>query len=126
MRAEPVADVTLSLVVLRSADLPRAEAFYSLLGIAFGRERHGSGPEHLAGRLGSLVFELCPLEGGGTTSVRLGFHIASVKETVAKLAGAGARIVTPPTDGTWGLRAVVADPDGHRIELVERDSEGRN
>jgi len=119
-----VADVAVSLIVLRSADLARAEAFYNLLGITFDRERHGSGPEHLAGRVGPLVFELYPLDGGsGTTSVRLGFRVASVRETVAKLAEAGARIVTPPTNGTWGLRAVVADPDGHRIELVERESE---
>jgi catechol 2,3-dioxygenase-like lactoylglutathione lyase family enzyme len=119
-----VADVAVSLIVLRSADLPRAEAFYNLLGVLFDRERHGSGPEHLAARLGSLIFELYPLEGGGgTSSVRLGFRVASVKEIVAKLAEAGARIVTPPTNGTWGQRAVVADPDGHRIELVERESD---
>jgi catechol 2,3-dioxygenase-like lactoylglutathione lyase family enzyme len=118
-------DVAVNLIALRSADLRRAETFYNLLGITFNRERHGSGPEHLAGRLGSLVFELYPLEGGGaTTSVRLGFRIPSVRETVAKLAEAGARIAIPPTSGTWGLRAVVTDPDGHRIELVERASEG--
>ena len=38
----------LNLVVLRSADLGRAEFFYRLLGITFSREKHGNGPEHLA------------------------------------------------------------------------------
>lgn len=115
-----MAGVSLNLIVLRSADLPRSEAFYNLLGVTFDRERHGSGLDHLAGRVGSLVLELYPLEETtGTASVRIGFRVASVKEVVAQLAKSGARVITPPKDGTWGLRAVVVDPDGHRVELVE-------
>jgi len=48
VEAGAVANVVLNLIVLRSADLDRAAQFYSRLGIVFSRERHGSGPEHLA------------------------------------------------------------------------------
>jgi predicted enzyme related to lactoylglutathione lyase len=31
----------------------------------------------------------------------------------------GAAVVSPPADSPWGLRAVLADPDGHRVEITE-------
>jgi hypothetical protein len=31
----------------------------------------------------------------------------------------GTRLVHTPQDSPWGRRAVIADPDGHRIELAE-------
>jgi predicted enzyme related to lactoylglutathione lyase len=117
-----MADIALNLIVLRSTDLRRAEEFYNLIGVTFNRERHGSGPEHLSSQLGPLVLELYPLEGAASTSsVRLGFRVGSVGETVMKLSESGVRVVTPPTNGLWGLRAVVVDPDGHRVELAESD-----
>jgi hypothetical protein len=32
---------------------------------------------------------------------------------------AGEKVVSPPQETEWGRRAVIADPDGHRVELVE-------
>lgn len=51
---------SLTLVVIRSADLARAEAFYTALGLTFTRERHGAGPEHLVCQLGGTTFEIYP------------------------------------------------------------------
>jgi predicted enzyme related to lactoylglutathione lyase len=113
-------DAALNLVVIRSADLDRAARFYGALGVRFHRERHGSGPEHLAGRSGSVVFEVYPAADAlGTSGVRLGFRVPSVAEAVAAAHEAGGSIVTPPRASPWGLRAVVSDPDGHRVELAE-------
>ncbi|MEO0934126.1 MAG: VOC family protein [Cyanobacteria bacterium J06641_2] len=28
-------------------------------------------------------------------------------------------ILSPPKDSPWGRRAVILDPDGHKIELVD-------
>lgn len=113
---------TLSLVVIRSGDLDRAARFYAALGITLGRERHGAGPEHLAGAVGGAVFEVYPAgegQAGATAGVRLGFRVRSVADTVAAAVGAGGRLIQRPKAGAWGLRAVVADPDGHRVEVVE-------
>lgn len=113
-------EIDLALVVLRSADLTRAEQFYSALGLRLTREQHGTGPEHLAAELGDAVFEIYPQ--GGSESIlgaRIGFRVPSVAEAITAAVSAGGTLVTPAKHGPWGLRAVVADPDGHRVELVE-------
>jgi lactoylglutathione lyase len=110
-----------NLVVLRVADIDRAAAFYALLGVAFSKHAHGNGPMHYAAECGGVVFELYPAteEQAVSSSARIGFAVGDVDDVAAKLgAVAGARLVTAPKDSEWGRRAVVADPDGHRVELV--------
>jgi predicted enzyme related to lactoylglutathione lyase len=119
-------DVALSLIVIRSSDLDRAARFYSLLGIAFNRERHDSGPEHLACRIGPVVLEIYPCDGASpTAAVRLGVQVASVHAAMSVLNEAGTKTISLPKDGPWGLRAVVVDPDGHRIEITESNQQRR-
>ena len=86
----------------------------------FTSERHGNGPEHFAADLNGVVFEIYP-QGAGPNSanVRLGFRVRSVAESVVALLATGAKAVSPPIPGPWGLRAVVEDPDGHRVEISE-------
>jgi lactoylglutathione lyase len=112
----------LNLVVIRSADLDRAERFYRVLGLHFERHRHGTGPEHLAAQPyeGGYVFEVYPasVKAGSTTGVRIGFSVDAVDVYLDQLVEAGGTIVQAPADSEWGRRAVVADPDGHRVELV--------
>jgi predicted enzyme related to lactoylglutathione lyase len=114
--------ITLNLVVLRSPDMTRAAAFYSRLGLQFSQHRHGSGPEHFAAELpGGGVFELYPLasDGASTSGTRIGFRVPSVDAALAALSDYPTAIVTPARDSEWGRRAVVADPDGHRVELIQ-------
>ena len=111
----------LNLVVLRVADIDRSAAFYRLLGLEFTKHAHGSGPLHYASDSSGFVFELYPAspEQPVSPSMRIGFAVADVDEAVSKLvAEASARVVTPARDSEWGRRAVIADPDGYRIELV--------
>ena len=110
-----------NLLVLRVADIDRAAAFYRLLGFEFLKHAHGTGPQHYASDADGFVFELYPAttEQGVSSSTRIGFAVGNVDDAAAKLgAFSGARLVTAPKDSEWGRRAVVADPDGHRIELV--------
>ena len=112
----------LNLVGIRSADLNRAEAFYEILGIAFERHRHGNGRVHLSGGpyRDGYVFEIYPKseKAGSTKGVRIGFSIDGVDAYIDKLVQAGGRVVEKPHDSEWGRRAVVADPDGHKVELL--------
>jgi lactoylglutathione lyase len=112
--------VDLNLVVLRVADLDRAASFYSRLGLKFTRHRHGKGPEHLSAEMGGAVFELYPLtaDGPASTGARVGFKVGSVEAVLAALMEFPGVILTPAQDSEWGRRAVVKDPDGHRVELV--------
>ncbi len=111
----------LKLLVLRTPQPDRLRRFYQVLGIHFAEERHGSGPLHLAGQVGDTVLELYPLpeEGGTVDSVRLGFSVPCLSETVLTLEVDGATIVSRPRSTEWGTRAVVRDPDGRSVELYE-------
>jgi lactoylglutathione lyase len=110
----------LNLVVIRSANLDRAVAFYRILGMRFTQHSHGNGPEHYTSETADLVFELYPLTSRQTPtiSMRLGFQVDDLDELVMELGAIGVKILTPPQDSPWGRRAVVQDWDGHTIELT--------
>ena len=111
----------LNLLVLRAPDIEEAQRFYTLLGISFTRHAHGTGPEHFAASVGSVVFEIYPQTEStkSTTSVRIGFKVRDLDDLLSRLAKGGAKVVSAPADSEWGRRAVVADPIGHKIELLE-------
>jgi len=112
---------TVNLIVLRSSDIQRAQNFYSKLGIDFIKHRHGSGPEHISAELPGLVFEVYPQneETPSSAGTRIGLAVASVEEAIKSLGDYPGSVISPPKDSEWGRRAVIVDPDGHRIELLE-------
>ena len=112
---------SLNLLVIRSGDIDRSARFYELLGLVFTKHAHGSGPQHYAAEPGTSVFEIYPRrdEKDSTSSTRLGFRVANLDQTLAALEQAGAKIVSPLKDTPYGRRAVVDDPDGHRVELTQ-------
>lgn len=111
----------INLIVLRSPEPERLATFYSALGLLFEKHRHGSGPEHYGCEAGSVVFEIypCAQNAPGTTATRIGFSVEEVDATVEQLMTAGASLVSAPKPSPWGRRAVLDDPDGHRVELTE-------
>jgi lactoylglutathione lyase len=113
-------NIALNLVVIRVADLHKAAGFYSALGLQFSHEKHGAGPEHLSAQAGSTVFELYPSSIGlESAGVRLGFDVVSVQFVVAAAELAGGKLVASPKSGVRGITAVLQDPDGHKVEIVE-------
>jgi catechol 2,3-dioxygenase-like lactoylglutathione lyase family enzyme len=110
----------LNLIVIRVADVAASRRFYETVGLRFSSERHGDGPEHLAADFGGVIFEIYPRGQSQLTSgLRLGFRVSSVATTVSSLEQIGAKIVSRPAGSQSGLRAVVIDPDGNRVEIVE-------
>jgi len=118
-------NIQLNLVVIRSADLDRSAQFYKLLDLDLIKHHHGSGPEHYTCELGKVVLEIYPRQADtdSTNSVRIGFQVLSVNAVVDELMKQGVKIISPPKDSSWGRRAVVVDPDGHRVELTEQMQE---
>ncbi len=58
------------------------------------------------------------VEGGPTGEVA--FVVDDVDAEAARLAGAGVRVLSPPTDRPWGHRTLyVLDPDDHVVELAQ-------
>ncbi|MDF4249151.1 VOC family protein [Streptomyces sp. WMMB303] len=111
-----------SRVLLRPTDPDRSRAFYGrTLGLEIARE-FGTGPER-----GTVYFL-----GGGflevsgrsaeppSPALRLWLQVADAAATHEELRAAGAEILRPPVQEPWGLIEMwIADPDGHRLVLVQ-------
>lgn len=108
-----------NLTVIRCADIEAAAMFYRMIELEFEKHRHGTGPEHYAASDGIWTFELYPASARfpASISARIGFSVDSCDDVIERLRAAGFSIETAPTDSPWGRRAVVLDPDGHRVEL---------
>lgn len=108
----------LNLLVLRAKNPAELVAFYSGMGLKFVRERHGKGPVHHSSNAGGAVFEIYPCENFAdrTTGIRIGFQVPSIEQTIL---ACSAHVIDQPKMTQWGRRAVIEDPEGHRIELVE-------
>jgi catechol 2,3-dioxygenase-like lactoylglutathione lyase family enzyme len=83
----------IALLVLRCTDLAASKAFYEALGLTFRAEKHGIGPEHWSGQVGSTVLELYPASSPLSLPERLGFHVADVPAVVAAVVAAGGRVL---------------------------------
>ena len=111
--------IALNLIVIRVKDLNRSKRFYETLGINFSYEQHGNGEQHLSAMLEGILFEIYPSSNNiDTSAIRLGFCVASVDKTIEQLQVIETVTVSPPKDSQWGRRAVILDPDGHKVELV--------
>jgi len=65
-----------------------------------------------------LVLEQDAAAAPGT--IELGFTVASLETALAALVAADVRVVVPPKTEAWGGRtALVADPDGNRLALIQ-------
>jgi len=112
----------LNLLILKSPDIEALRAFYELLGCVFESEQHGDGPSHYSAALGGVLLELYPLAEGTApvdTSTRIGFSVEGVDDAVTRLVEGGVELVKPVAQTEWGLKAIVHDPDGRAVELLE-------
>jgi lactoylglutathione lyase len=110
----------LNLLVLRTPRLEDMRAFYSALGAQFQSERHGNGPEHYAATLcDDLVLELYPTRDGtvADSGLCLGLKVEDIAETLRTLGQ-----IAVPRQTQWGLRALVHDPDGRTVELLQNQT----
>jgi len=55
---------------------------------------------------------------------RPGFEVTDVLAVASGLKTAGYEIVRDPVRWLWGLRAVVRDPDGRAVELLQQQRGG--
>src|SRR4029453_13107361 len=112
----------LNLLVLRVADFARSRAFYEAMGLLLVEERHGNGPVHLSATLDGCVLELYPASSIAptTASTRFGPATTDFDRTVDQAVTAGGSLIIPPGDSPWGGRAIIADPDGNKIELPKK------
>jgi catechol 2,3-dioxygenase-like lactoylglutathione lyase family enzyme len=113
--------MNLSLIAIKGRNIHKMADFYTALGFKFSQEQHGSGPKHYAAELAGTVFEIYPLtsEWESTIGLRLGFNVKSVDEACEALASFGV-LVHPASDTEWDRQATFTDPEGHKVDLIEK------
>jgi lactoylglutathione lyase len=116
-----MANVSLTLFVLKTRQIEKLLVFYRSIGIEFVEEQHRKGPLHYSGKLGETVFELYPAteDDSVDANVRLGFGVPMLIETMAALRSIGTSVVSELKATDWGTRAVVRDPEGRAVELYQ-------
>ncbi|WP_369199481.1 VOC family protein [Streptomyces sp. PU-14G] len=111
-----------SRILLRPTDPDRSRAFYGeTLGLEISRE-FGTGPERgTVYFLGGGFLEVSGRsEGPAGETLQLWLQVADVAQAHEELHRAGAEVLRPPLREPWGLVEMwIADPDGHRIVLVQ-------
>jgi lactoylglutathione lyase len=114
-------EAQLNLVVIRSIDLEKAVKFYQTIGLIFEKHQHGNGLEHFASKSGQAIFEIYPqtARSESTIGTRLGFQVFDIDSLVISLQKEDVKVIVKPIASEWGRRAVVVDPDGHRVELIQ-------
>src|SRR5512133_666194 len=118
-------------------DLAEAVRFYtSALGLRVGR-RFGDGGAELVGAeapiyllaaaAGSAPFRGATATRGYTrhwTPVHLDFAVEDLEEAVRRAEAAGAKVEVPIAQRRWGKLAVLADPFGHGLCLLQFQGRG--
>ena len=112
----------LNLLVIRSSNPAQHATFYQLFLPPFDYHQHGFGPMHYSVEVNGLVFEIYPLlksQQQADSSTRLGFLVEDLDHVISGVEKAGQQVLIQPQQSEWGYRAVVQDPDGRKVELLE-------
>jgi hypothetical protein len=112
----------LTLLVIRSAIPDQLAEFYSLLGLTFEYHRHGQSPYHYSTNIGPTVLEIYPLtksQEKADNTIRLGLSIDSFDMRMQDLTNRNITFHHPPSQTEWGFMAIIADPEGRKIELYK-------
>ncbi|MFK4226398.1 VOC family protein [Streptomyces sp. NPDC019890] len=111
-----------SRILLRPTDPERSRRFYGqTLGLPVYRE-FGTGPERgTVYFLGGGFLEVSGRsEAPAATGPELWLQVADAAAVHAELVGQDVEVLRPPRREPWGLIEMwIADPDGHRIAIVE-------
>jgi len=113
----------LNLLVIWSQVLTDLVKFYNLLGLNLQPEQHGNGPIHYTAQLsGNTIFEIYPTTSAEnvTQNIRLGLDVDNLAIVLDKITETDGAIHQPAKMSDWGYRAVVLDPEGRKVELIER------
>ena len=122
--------VRLGALVLFTSSLETTVAFYRAMGIDLAEEDHGDGAMHFAAELDGCHFAVFPASGiSRSPGLRepgcsfVGIAVESVRAALEGVRSLGAPVLEDPTHYPWGIRAVVADPDGRPVEIFEPPSD---
>ncbi len=113
----------LGLVMVVVSDMERSVRFYRDV---VGLKLLFHAPNWSQFDAGSMLIGLHPqgeqVKVSPTTGMSLGIYVDDVTRTVSELKSKNARIAIEPRDEPFGRWALLQDPDGYNIQLVEMAS----
>ncbi|MEM8891794.1 MAG: VOC family protein [Bacteroidota bacterium] len=112
----------LNLLVIRTQNPEALKEQYEELGFQFQYHKHATGPFHYAHEEKNFVFEIYPLKKSqeiADDSLRLGFSIERLEDSLEKLRQTNWKIISEVQDSEWGKFAIIQDLDGRKVELKE-------
>lgn len=111
---------TLRLLVIRSSDIDATKDFYSTLGIEF-RASTKRDMKHYVGAVDGFLMEIYPADSHHREDhIRLGFGVIGLDEIMGLIPASRGMVMKPPHDTVYGQKALVKDPDGRVVELLEK------
>jgi lactoylglutathione lyase len=112
--------MNVAALVLNCRDIEASVRFYKALGLDVKETKHG-GPVHWTCTLGGVHFALYPAtaQHAPQNATQISFTCDRLDLALQKTRELGATILEPPAPKPWGLTAVVEDPDGRRVELLQ-------
>lgn len=113
-------------LMLFARDIGRTVEFYRALGVPLepvsgGRFSADVGGIRMAvanGSAGELV-----ARGGSPGTMMPGFAVTSIESAVGGVEATGGTVVRAPEQLDWGHRAILADPDGRTVEVVQYEQD---
>lgn len=112
----------ISSLVLYAIDVTATAEFYRQVGVEF----HPAGPGRVVADIGGCRFAILPSSSGDTArqggagTVMPGIDVSSVDTVIGRVIAGGGSILRAAETLEWGRRAVLSDPDGRAVEIVER------
>lgn len=112
-------------IAITVSDVSRSADFYEeYLGAV--RDPHDFGPAAVA-FYGWPAFSVTAARPGApspspdTTTIALWWRASNAQALYDKVKAAGVRVIRAPFDGPFGRTFMMADPDGYRITVYEKD-----
>lgn len=110
-------------ITINTSHLQNMLAFYRIIGFQFTASKVEKGSEvHRAIHNGVefSLYSINQVQNSAIPHLQLGFKITDLEKAIAELAKIpGTICILDPTEMPDGKKAVVLDPDGNSIELVE-------
>ncbi len=109
-------------ITLNSAQPDLLLRFYSILGFQFSQKAIDKGSSAWVGQLGEVNLEVFSVKesfSNNSPGVQMSFHVKSVENLIKAFREMKSQVMIEPMQTKNGIMAIVMDPDGRAIELLE-------
>ncbi|TXK80685.1 VOC family protein [Paenibacillus sp. N3.4] len=116
---------SINFIMFRTSKIEAVKKFYQGIGLELNEEQHGNGPIHYSYVQDQFVIEIYPGTEANTPNwkdsgaLMIGFYVENINKVILKIDVLKGKVISSPTETDRGIRAVLEDPDGRRIELIE-------